>query len=417
MPKLTKRIVDQAPQREAPYFLWCSDLPGFGVRVFPSRKAIYYADYRTKFGTRKRMSIGHHGKLTTEEARREAVSILGDVVRGGDPAGERATRRASLTMKDLCATYLAAAEQGLILGKGGRAKKTSTLDTDKGRVARHIVPLLGRKLVTDIAPADINRFIRDVASGKTAVVERTAKPRGKAVVDGGAGTATRTAGLLGGILSFAVSEGIIPHNPARGVKRPADGRRTRRLTTDEYRALGDALTEAEKAGEPWQGVVGIRLLALTGCRLGEVAGLRWSEVDMEGQALRLEDSKEGASVRPLGAAAVALLASARRVDECLYVLPPARSGDHFRGIGGVLERITARAGLDGVTAHTLRHSFASTAGDLGYADSTIGTMLGHSTRTITGRYVHRLDSTLIAAAGKVAEAIAAALGPAPAGSR
>ena len=83
----------------------------------------------------------------------------------------------------------------------------------------------------------------------------------------------------------------------------------------------------------------------------------------------------------------------------------------------MLERVTARARIEGVTAHTLRHSFASTAGDLGFADSTIGTMLGHSTKTITGRYVHRLDTTLVAAADMVAGAVADALAPLPPGPR
>ena len=52
--------------------------------------------------------------------------------------------------------------------------------------------------------------IRDVAGGKTATIQKTEKKRGKAIVEGDKGTAARTVGLLGGILSFAVSEGVIP---------------------------------------------------------------------------------------------------------------------------------------------------------------------------------------------------------------
>src|SRR5438270_158550 len=85
--------------------------------------------------------------------------------------------------------------------------------------------------------SDLPRFIRDVTTGKTAVVEKTANKRGRAVVEGGAGAAARTVGLLGGILSFAVSDGVIPFNPATGVKRPADNKRQRRLTAEEYRQL------------------------------------------------------------------------------------------------------------------------------------------------------------------------------------
>ncbi|MBI5112276.1 MAG: integrase arm-type DNA-binding domain-containing protein [Rhodovulum sp.] len=100
MPKLTKSIVDAAELKDGPYFIWCSELPGFGVRVFPSGKRVYYADYRNKAGVRKRMSLGPHGKLTTEAARKLAVITLGGVLKGEDPAEERSTRRNSLTTAD-----------------------------------------------------------------------------------------------------------------------------------------------------------------------------------------------------------------------------------------------------------------------------------------------------------------------------
>ena len=307
MPRLTKRNVDGAPSKDSPYFLWCSELPGFGVRVFPTGKRVYYADYRNSGGTRKRMSIGAHGKITTEEARKLAIAILGAVVKGDDPAEERATGRKSITVRELCDRYLAAAERGLIMGKRGLPKKASTIYVDRGRIARHIKPLLGGKRVRDLAAADINRFIRDVADGKTAIVEKTANKRGKSVVEGGLGTAARTAGLLGGILSFAVSEGIRGDNPARGVRRPADRRRKRRLTSDEYMVLGKALAAAEADGEPWQATAAVRLLTLSGCRPGEIINLKWSEIDQASRCLRLHDSKEGASTRPLGKPALEVL--------------------------------------------------------------------------------------------------------------
>ncbi|WP_079212720.1 hypothetical protein [Brucella pituitosa] len=119
--------------------------------------------------------------------------------------------------------------------------------------------------------SDIAKFIRDVTAGKTAFEGKSEKLRGRITVSGGAGTATRTTGLLGGILTYAVSEGIIEHNPAQGVERPADNRRERRLTADEFKAIGKALNEADTV--PWQGVYGTKLLILTGCRLGEIVKL------------------------------------------------------------------------------------------------------------------------------------------------
>jgi hypothetical protein len=225
MPKLTKTVVDAAQPRRSQFTLWCSELKGFGVFIHPTGRRTYFVDYRNAQNIRRRITIGRHGVVTAEEARRLALAALGEVARGEDPADQRFQRRKAMTMRDLCERYLMAAEQGLILGKGNRPKKPSTLCTDRSRIERHIVPLLGSKLVIDLTTPDINRFLREVASGKTARIEKTKKLRGKSVVRGGLGAASRTTGLLGGILSYAVSEGIIEANAARGVKRPADNRR------------------------------------------------------------------------------------------------------------------------------------------------------------------------------------------------
>lgn len=405
MPKLTKTIVEAAAPRAKQFTLWCSDLPGFGVYILPTGNRTYFVDYRNSAGIRRRLTIGRHGKLTTEGARKLAIATMGEAVKGEDPAEERVTRRKSLTVRDLCDRYLDAAERGLIMGKGNRPKKSSTLYIDRGRIARHIVPLLGSKLVRDISQSDINRFIRDVASGKTATVEKTGNKRGKAIVEGGKGTAARTAGLLGGILSFAVSEGVIASNPARGVKRPADNHRTRRLSAEEYHQLGKALADAEEEAETAQGIAGVWLFALTGCRSGEITNLKWTEVDEAGGCFRLKDSKEGASVRPVGQRAFDLLATIEKKNGCPYVLAPVRGADAFGGMPGAWKRIAKRAKFQGVTPHTLRHSFASVAGDLGFTESTIAAMLGHAAGSVTSRYVHHLDSVLVAAADKVARAI------------
>ncbi|XYD11977.1 tyrosine-type recombinase/integrase (plasmid) [Methylobacterium sp. NMS12] len=409
MPKLSKRVVEAAEPQGRDYFLWCDELPGFGVRIFASGRRSYLVQYRAN-GRSRRFTIGLHCALTADEARREAKGLLGQVAKGEDPAEERATRRGSMTVAELCDAYLAAADKGLIMGKGGQAKKASTLYVDKGRIERHIKPLLGRRLVAELTTPDVQRFVRDVQAGKTAGVVKTGF-RGKAVVEGGPGTAARTVGLLGGILSYAVSERVITMNPATGVKRAADKKRKRRLTPDEYAALGKALAEAEEGGaERWQAVAGVRLLALTGCRLGEIVKLRWSEVDRAEPCLRLEDSKEGASVRPISKAVLLILDGIERASGSAYVLPTARGGQGpFASLDDALERIVARAGLEGVTAHTLRHAFASTAGDLGYSDSTIGAMLGHAGHGVTSRYIHHLDVVLIAAADRVAMQIAGAM--------
>lgn len=402
MPKLTKKIVDAAKPREKQYTVWCSELKGFGVYVQPSGSKTYFVDYRVD-GARRRMTIGRHGTLTTEDARKLAIETLGGIVlQKADPLLERKTRRASLTVAQLCDQYMKAAEKGLILGRRkNQPKKASTLEIDRGRISRHIKPLLGNKLVIDLTRADMTKFMRDVAAGKTARKDRSGKNGARVEVKGGMGTAGRTTGLLGGILTYAVDEGIIPTNPAQGVSLPADNVRDRRVSADEYRAIGKALSGPEAEVDTPQAITGAWLLALTGCRLGEIASLKWDEVDEAGGCFRLLDSKSGPSVRPVGREAFEVLRKALRVPGNPYVLPALRKSGHYNGLAGSWVRFMVRAGIQGVTPHTMRHSFASVAGDLGYADSTIAAMLGHAGGTITSRYVHRLDSVLVAAANKV----------------
>jgi integrase len=412
--KLTKRTVDALSLAGKEYFVWDDEIPGFGLRVLPSGRKSYVVQYKVggRGGETRRKSIGLHGVLTAEEARTEAKKWLADRAKGKDPIAEHAANRKAETVEQLCRSYLAAAEKGLILGKKNRPKKASTLATDRGRVERHIIPLLGKKRVNEVIPADINRFMRDVIAGKTAADVKTGL-RGRAIVEGGAGTAARTVGLLGGIFSYAVSEGIRSDNPVRGVKRPADNRRDRRLSPEDYQALGTALAEAEANGENPVAIAAVRLLALTGARLGEIANLRHAELDRRGQALRLADTKEGASVRPLGEAALAVidaLQDALRRDGSVYVLPGEREDRPYGGLPKAIGRIMARREeLHGVTAHILRHSFASVADELGYTEATVATMLGQRSGSVTRRYIHQLDRALIAAADRVSARISAAM--------
>lgn len=402
MGKLTKTVVEGTEPRAKQFTLWCSDLKGFGVYIHPTGRRTYFVDYRTGDGARRRMTIGRHGALTTEQARKLALETLGGIVlKKADPLLDRKTRRAALTMAELCEQYMRDAERGLVLGRTRHPKKRTTMDIDYGRISRHIVPLLGSKLVVDLTRADVVKFIRDVSAGKTAFKGRIGKNGARVEVKGGIGAAARTGGLLGGLLTYAVNEGIIPHNPAQGVKLPADGVRTRRLVADEYRAIGEALAQAAESYDTPQVLTGVRLLALTGCRLGEIVGLKWEEVDEAGQCFRLLDSKSGPSVRPVGPEVFDVLRSALRVPGNPYVLPSPWRPGHFKGMPLAFGRIMKRAGLEGVTPHTMRHSFASVAGDLGMAESTIAVLIGHKGGTVTSRYIHRLDSVLVAAAGKV----------------
>jgi len=398
--KLTKRVVDAAEPQGKDYVIWDDELPGFGLRVFKSGERSYLIQYRSA-GRSRRYSIGVHGVWTAELARKEAKIQLGRVAQGDNPAEERQLDHRAVTVKELCELYLKDLEAGLVLGKGGRPKKATTMVTDTGRINRHIVPLIGTRRVKDLVKADVNKVLKDIMAGKTRVSVKTKKLRGKANVRGGAGTATRTVGLLGGILTYAVEAGIIENNPAHGIRKPKDNVRNRRLKEAEYRTLGAMLREAAKKEKYATTVDIIRQIALTGSRRSEIIGLRWREVDTEASCLRLADSKEGASIRPIGLPVVEFMEARRKQRGGTYVFQGYGDDNIFGSFPNHWEQFFERSALSDVTPHVLRHSFASIANDLGFTEVTIAALVGHAKGSVTSKYIHTLDTALIMAADTI----------------
>ena len=390
--------------------VWDLAVPGFGARRQKSESVAYVLLYRTKDGRSRRFTIGRHGApWTPDTAREEARRVLGSVVDGGDPAADKKETRKAATMTELCDLYWADALAGRLLTRRKVAKKPSTLATDLGRIEKHIKPLLGRKKVAGVTREDVENFMHSVAEGKTALRAKTAKKRGLSHVRGGKGTASRTMGLLGAIFTYAVRHRMRPDNPVHGVMRFADGKRERRLSDDEYKALGTALRKAEKA-EIWPAAIAAtRFLALTGWRSGEALGLRWDEIDLARRTATLADTKTGRSARPLAKPACDILRDATRMGDLVF--PATRGEGRMAGFPSLWARIAKRDELPAdITPHVLRHSFASLAADLGYSEPTIAALVGHKGHTITSRYIHSADAVLLAAADAVADRTAELMG-------
>jgi site-specific recombinase XerD len=390
--------------------IWDAMVAGFCARRQRSTAVAYCLKYRTADGRQRWHTIGRHGApWTPDEARDEAKSLLGLVVDGGDPAAVKKAKRSAATVTELCDLYLQEAEAGRILTRRGATKKSSTLGTDRSRVTAHIKPLLGTMRVPAITRQDVEAFMHKIAEGESKARKPSGKKRGLSNVRGGKGASSRTIGLLGAIFTFAVREGLRTDNPVRGVVRYADGRKERRLSDAEYRALGNGLEAAPDFWPP--AVAATRFLALTGWRSGEAIGLRWRDVDLERRTARLPNTKTGISMRPLPQAACDILTELGRRSADALVFPPSKGKGTMSGFPGFFARVTKLGELpDDITPHVLRHSFASVAADIGYSEPTIAALIGHRGATITSRYVRSADAVLLAAADKVAEAVRGMIG-------
>jgi integrase len=407
MRKLTKRAVDalETPKK-GQTFLWDGELRGFGVRAIPSGLKTFVLQYRNAEGRSRRIVLGRYGVLTVEQARDKAKIKLGAIADGGDPAEEADGPWETITVAEVCDWYLAEAEAGRILGRRNRPIKPSTLAMDRSRIETHIKPLLGRRQVRALKVADISGMQADITAGKTA------KPRGPGrggMTTGGAGVAARTVSTLQSLLAHAKLLDVIASNPALGVRKLAGRKKDRRLSVAEIKRLGETMRAAERNREHLVALAAVRLMLLTGFRISEAQGLQRDWLHADQGYVHFPDTKSDGQVRAIGPSAAQLAASQPTRKNCPYVFPADFGDGHFTAAKSCLARLCAAAKIEGVTPHTLRHTFGSVAGDLGFSELTIAALLGHAARGVTQSYVH-IDEALRLATERVSDEIAGLLG-------
>jgi integrase len=400
--KITKRFLETwKPDPARDLFAFDILLPGFGVRMKPSGRASYFI-----VNGRKRFTFARVGVATPDQARDRARGLLVDIEAGRDPS----QKQEALTVEALCALYINAAQSGLVTVHG-TPKRPGTIKADEGRVLHDIVPLIGNLPARDLDRMAVQRMVDAISVGKTATMIETAHG-GRARVTGGPKPAARTAELLGGIFTWAERRGYVSGvNPVRGIEKCRIMPRDRVLSAAEFARLGAALREREKYRADPVAIV-IRLIALTGLRLGEASGLRRDEIDIDAEVLRLAETKTGKSVRVLGGAAARLLKKtlARSSDD-LELVFPNRHGSAPLVMRYASAAIFDAADVKGAGAHCLRRTYASIAADIGLADSTIAALLGHAARGVTARHyiARKPDAVMLAAADLVSKAIGAML--------
>jgi len=169
-----------------------------------------------------------------------------------------------------------------------------------------------------------------------------------------------------------------------------------------------AMRHAERNGENPTALAIVRLLLLTGFRISEGQGMRRVWVRPEGGYISFADTKSDAQIRAIGPAAVQLLQIQPVRKGSPYVFPSDAGDGHYTAAKACLDRLCASVGIDRVTPHTLRHTFGSVAGDLGFSELTIRALLGHAAQSVTQGYVH-IDEALKLAVTRTCDEIASLL--------
>ena len=391
--KTISRRTVEALKVEKDTVFWDSELMGFGVRVYPSGSKYYVVQTRAGGAAAKRVTVGRHGVLTAEEARRRAALIVARIKAGEEPVLEPMAARVAVgpTVAALAARYL---EEHVAV-----RCKPKTIAHYRQIAHKHIVPALGKLPVNLVGREDVGELhyrLRDVPAMANRVVE-----------------------TLSRMFNMAETWGVVPEgsNPCRFQVKYRERPRERFLTEKEFRRLGRILSEAETCrGVSVHAAAAIRLLMLTGCRRNEILTLRWEDVDLDANELHLSDGKTGARKVSLSPEAVRVLAELPRVADNPWVIPGKIKGTYMRNVNDPWNIIRERAGMEDVRIHDLRHSFASRALALGESLPMIGKLLGHTQVETTARYAHLARDSVQESAARIADSIAADILAAGSGS-
>ena len=379
--KLSSRTVE-ALKAEKDTVFWDRELTGFGARAYPSGGRVYVVQARGPNGS-KRLTVGRHGVINAEQARRRAALIIARIKAGEEPVPEPMVARLSggPTVAGLAARYM---EEHVAVRCKPKTEKTfrSLLD-------RYVLPGLGKLPLA--------------AVGREQVVDLHHRLCGMPT------TANMAVSMLSHMFTMSESWGLVPEgaNPCRFVVKYPERRRERFLTDAEFERLGRVLDEAESTGgASASAVAALRLLMLTGCRKSEILTLRWEDVALDASELRLADAKTGARTVPLSPTAVRVLEGLPRLPGDPWVITGKKPGTNMRKLDDAWQRLRARAGLEDVRIHDLRHSYASRALALGESLPMIGKLLGHTQIETTARYAHLALDSVHESAARIADSIA-----------
>lgn len=367
MPNITKRFVESItpdPHKLSQY--WDTSLKGFGVIVLPSGRRTYCIQYRNQNRVLKRLKIGVHGQLTTEEARAIARKHLASTAHGEDPAQSKKQTQELFGMQDLARDYIE---------RHGQKKREKSLKEDNKLLKNIILPSLGSLKIANVSRRDIESLHLRLKNTPY--------------------QANRVVALLSKMFSLAVSWGWRLDNPAQGIEKYQEEKRDRWLNDEELQRLWRVL---DKHSENLTSYV-FKFLLLTGARKGEALQATWDQFDLEKglwiKPAHLTKQKKKEHL-PLSDKALLLLASLKKqnTEASPYLFPGRKAGQPLKEVKKFWSTVLKESKLESVRIHDLRHTHASHLVSSGLSLSIVGKLLGHTQASTTQRYAHLADEPL-----------------------
>lgn len=270
--KISKRTVDAAEPGDRDYFVWDTSFTGFGLKVTPRGRKVYVYQYRMPAPgvaaktSPTRYTIGKHGNITADQARKRAEQLAGMVANGVDRRAQDKERLAEAREAKRAATeqarlegelaFSAYADRWLDHYENEKSRRASSVRQAKLIVENHLKPALRDKPMPHVERAELQPIL-DAIPAKQKAMRRAVYAYSSI------------------LFGWAMRRGDIAANPLATMEKPAaPAPRERVLSDAEVKLVWQA---APKLAEPFEAFV--RLLLLTGQRRGEVSGMDWSELD------------------------------------------------------------------------------------------------------------------------------------------